>query len=203
MSFSPDDRILATGSTDARIKLWDVTTGECLKTLHNGTEVWSIAFSPDGQILANGSSGNTVKLWEVGSGKCLMELEGHNSQIWSVAFSPDGQILASGSGDCTIRLWDMRTGECLKTLQGHTDSVESVAFRPASSQALAESKNSHQILASGSKDETVKLWDVETGECLKTLRSPRLYEGMNITGVTGITEAQKMTLKALGALEMG
>jgi WD40 repeat protein len=200
VSFSPDDRILATGSTDARIKLWDVTTGECLKTLHNGTEVWSIAFSSDGQILANGSSGNTVRLWEVDSGKCLKELEGHNGQIWSVAFSPDGQILASGSRDRTIRLWDMRTRECLRMLQGHTDSVESVAFRPASS--LAESINSHQILASGSKDETVKLWDVETGECLKTLRSPRLYEGTNITGVTGITEAQKMTLKALGAMDL-
>ncbi|WP_019500703.1 NB-ARC domain-containing protein [Pseudanabaena sp. PCC 6802] len=201
VSFSPDDRILATGGIDARIKLWDVTTGECLKTLHDGTQVWSIAFSPDGLILANGSSRNTVKLWEVDSGKCLKELEGHNSQIWSVAFSPDGQILASGSSDRTIRLWDMRTGECLRTLQGHSDSVESVAFRPDNSQTLAESINSHQILASGSKDETIKLWDVETGECLATLRSPRLYEGTNITGVTGITEAQKTTLKVLGAME--
>jgi WD40 repeat protein len=202
VAFSPDDRILATGSIDERIKLWDVTTGECLKTLHNGSQVWSIAFSPDGQILANGSSSNTVKLWEVDSGKCFKELEGHNGQIWSVAFSPDGQILASGSSDRTIRLWDMLSGECLRILQEHTDSVESVAFRPASSQTLAQSINSHQILASGSKDETVKFWDVETGECLTTLRSPRLYEGMNITGVIGITEAQKMTLKALGAIEL-
>ncbi len=57
-----------------------------------------------------------------------------------------------------------------------------------------------QTLASGSQDETIKLWDVDTGECLKTLRATRPYEGMNITGVTGLTEAQKATLKALGAI---
>nr|WP_256871899.1 hypothetical protein [Nostoc sp. TCL26-01] len=57
------------------------------------------------------------------------------------------------------------------------------------------------MLASGSNDETIKLWDVQTGECLKTLRSDRPYEGMNITGVTGITDAQKATLRSLGAVE--
>jgi WD40 repeat protein len=58
-----------------------------------------------------------------------------------------------------------------------------------------------QTLASGSGDETVKLWQVETGECLKTLRADRPYEGMNIKGVTGLTAAQRATLKALGAVE--
>jgi WD40 repeat protein len=59
-----------------------------------------------------------------------------------------------------------------------------------------------KILASSSQDETIKLWDVQTSECLKTLRPPRPYEGMNITGVTGLTEAQKATLKVLGAIEL-
>jgi WD40 repeat protein len=59
-----------------------------------------------------------------------------------------------------------------------------------------------ETLASCSSDETIKLWDVKTGECLKTL-TDRPYEGMNITGVTGLTEAEKATLKALGAVEDG
>ena len=58
-----------------------------------------------------------------------------------------------------------------------------------------------QILASGSHDETIRMWDVGTGECLRILRTPRLYEGMKITGVTGLTEAQKTALKTLGAVE--
>ena len=59
------------------------------------------------------------------------------------------------------------------------------------------------MLASGSQDQTVRLWNVDTGECLKVLRAKRLYEGMNITGATGLTEAQKVTLKAIGAVETG
>jgi WD40 repeat protein len=89
-----------------------------------------------------------------------------------------------------VKLWDVCTGEVLKTLQGHTDSVRTVAFNPDGT-----------IIASGSADETIKLWDVRNGECLKTLRADRPYEGMNITGVTGLTEAQKGTLKTLGAIE--
>ena len=118
-------------------------------------------------------------------------MHGHSGGGWSVAFSPVGSTLASGSADSDVRLWDVGTGKCLKTLQGHSKGVRSVAFSPDG-----------RTLASGSADETIKLWDVETGECLKTLKPERLYEGMNITGATGITEAQKATLKALGAVEL-
>ena len=78
----------------------------------------------------------------------------------------------------------------MRTLQGHTSFVWSAAFSP-----------DNQTLASGSEDETIKLWDVLTGKCFKTLKAPRPYEGMNITGVTGLTEAEKNTLLALGAIE--
>lgn len=101
------------------------------------------------------------------------------------------QYIASGSDDNTVRIWDMATGQCLKILQGHTNVVESVAFSP-----------SGQFIVSGSQDESIKLWNTYTGECLKTLRIPKPYEGMNITGATGLTKAQKSTLKALGAFEI-
>jgi WD40 repeat protein len=76
-------------------------------------------------------------------------------------------------------------------LQGHTNQVESVAFQLDG-----------QALASGGYDETIKLWDVRTGECLKNLRADRPYKGTNITDVTGLSPAQKATLKALGASEI-
>jgi WD40 repeat protein len=182
---------LASGSYDQTVKLWDISTGECRQTLQGHENwVWTVAFSPDGQTLASGSGDHTVKLWHVRTGECYQTLQGYAGRVWSVHWSPDGQTLASGSSDQTVKLWDISTGECRQTLQGHANLAWSVAL-----------SSDGQMLASGSQDETIKLWDTKTGECLNTLRADRPYEGMNITGVKGLTEAQKATLKALGAVE--
>jgi WD40 repeat protein len=81
-------------------------------------------------------------------------------------------------------------GQCIVNLIEHDDSVTSVAFSPDG-----------YIVASASFDGTLKLWSSQTGNCLLTLQPDRPYERMNITGVTGLTEAQKATLKALGAVD--
>jgi WD40 repeat protein len=141
-------------------------------------------------MLASGSSDQTVRLWDVSSGQCLKTLPSHADQVWSVAFSPNAQILACGGSDPTVWLWNVKTGRCSQILQGHTNPVRTITFSP----------DGHTI-ASSSEDETIKLWNAETGECFKTLRSTRPYERMNITGVTGLTETQKATLKTLGAVE--
>jgi WD40 repeat protein len=192
VAFSPSNNILASASADSTVKLWDSTTGEVLRTCTgHASWVWSVAFSPSGNILASGSADNTVKFWDVSTGQCLKTMQGHDSMVVSVIFSPDGTRLVSGSHDRTVRLWDVSTGECLKVLQGHDNWVWSVAF----------SLDGHSI-ASASQDETIKLWDAKTGDCLKTLPVPKPYEGMNITGVTSLTDAQKATLNALGAVEV-
>lgn len=108
-----------------------------------------------------------------------------------MAFHPDDTLLATGATDYTVRLWAVRSGQLLTTLYGHTDLIESVRFSPDG-----------RLLASGSADETIRLWDVSTGECLYTLRADGPYAGMNITGVTGISAAQKAALKALGAVDL-
>ncbi len=191
VSFSPNGKALASGSEDWTARLWEVNTGQCLYTLQGHTNrIWSVAFSPDGRVLASGSEDRTVRLWDVGTGHCVNVLLGHTHGIQSVAFSPDGNTLASSSSDQTIRLWEVSTGCCLKILQDHTNRIASITFSPDG-----------QILASGSHDGTIKLWDVQTGECLKMLRSDRPYERINITGVTGLTEAQKASLRALGAID--
>ncbi|MDZ7953401.1 NB-ARC domain-containing protein [Nostoc sp. DedQUE09] len=190
VAFSQDSKMLVSVSNDQTVRLWDVSTGRCLQTMYGHTDwIWSVALSPDGNIVASGSFDQTVKLWDVSTGKCLGTLYGHTSGVYTVAFL-DNCTLASGSGDQMVKLWDLNTSSCVKTLLAHTKLVWSVAFSPDG-----------QTLVSSSEDETIKLWDVNTGICLKTLRSYRPYEAMNITKVTGLTEAQKSTLKDLGAVD--
>jgi hypothetical protein len=151
--------------------------------------ILSIALSTNGELLAAGTGNGEVWLWDASSGIPIHICKGHTDWIRSVAFSPDGQLLASGSDDQTVRLWEVSTGQNLKTLYGHANWIWTVAFSPDG-----------QLLASGSYDGTIKFWDVQTGKCLQTLRSERPYERMNIIGVRGLTEAQKVALRALGAI---
>ncbi|WP_414576252.1 NACHT domain-containing protein [Anabaena sp. CCY 9402-a] len=195
IAFSHDGKLLATGSEDNTIKLWDISTGKCINTLQGHLDwVWSVSFNLDGQILASGGGNydKIVKLWNISTGECIKTLQGHSSDARFVEFSPDSRIIASSSHDRTIRLWDFYTGECFKTLEGHTNWVVSISFSPDG-----------KILASGSEDGTIKLWDIQTGCCISTLIPERPYERMNIIGVKGLTEAEKATLKALGAVEYG
>ncbi|PYH28219.1 NACHT and WD40 domain protein [Aspergillus neoniger CBS 115656] len=149
VALSPDGRILASGSWDDTIKLWDPATGVEQRTLTGHSSlIFSVAFSPDGRTLASGSRDHTIKLWNPVTGVEQRTLTGHSSTVFSVAFSPDGRTLASGSDDKTIKLWDPATGVEQRTLTGHSSTVSSVAFLPDG-----------RILASGSWDQTIKLWE--------------------------------------------
>ncbi|WP_404790693.1 NB-ARC domain-containing protein [Altericista sp. CCNU0014] len=198
IAFDADGQWLASGSSDQTIRIWDVQTGECLRVLRGHTGgVFSLAFASNGQQLVSGSFDRTIRLWELKSGECIQVLQGHTSGVWSIALSPDGQTLASGSGDRTVRLWNLQTGNCLNVLHEHTSGVTSVIFSPVDASLPS---GIDRVVLSGSDDRTIKLWDVATGRCMKTLMGDRLYEGMNIQGAIGLTNAQKSTLRALGAL---
>ncbi|AFZ00427.1 NACHT and WD40 repeat domain-containing protein [Calothrix sp. PCC 6303] len=194
VAFSLDGEILASGLSDGTLQLWNIHTSECLKTLQVGNNIGtrSIAFSPDSKVLASGISNASVGLWNISTGEFLRSLQAHTDSVLAVAFSPDSKILASSGDDQTVILWDINSGECLKILRGHSLWIRSVAF-----------SSDGNIIASCSCDSTIKLWNVETGECLKTLINKRPYENMTITGVRGLTEAEKASLKALGAVEDG
>jgi WD40 repeat protein len=189
IDYSPDGQFLASGEENHNIHLWNPQTGQCLKTLQGHTNrVMSIAFSADGKQLVSGSEDGTVRIWDVKSGQCVCVLEA-DERIASVAFAPNGDFVASGGVDQLVKIWNLSTGEC-RIVRGHCDRIWSVKFNRDSS-----------ILASGSEDQTVRLWDVESGECVKVLQKPQPYDGMKIANISGVTNAQKTTLKALGAID--
>lgn len=150
---------------------------------------WKPAIQNSQSIIATGGVDQTVKLWNIETGECIQSLVGHSSLVTAIAWNREGRLLASGSSDGTLKLWDCDQGECIQTLHGHQGLIWSVCFNP-----------NGDTIASGSEDQTVRLWDISTGKCLRTLRADSPYEGMNITGVTGLTEGQKATLRALGAV---
>ncbi len=211
VAFNHDGSRLASAGNDKTVKLWQIGSpsaadfGECLKNLPQSKWVLGLAFSPDGQILASsGGEDRALKLWDVKSEDYIKTLLGHVSSVWALATSPDGQLLASGSEDGLIRLWQLGSpsvagfGQCLKILHGHGEWIRSLAFTPDNTR-----------LVSGSEDGTIRLWQTESpfsadfGDCLAILRSDRPYERLNISNATGLSEAQKASLKALGAVEDG
>jgi len=198
-SFSPDGRLLASGSYDGTVKLSDAATGALVHTLVQASTVWSVAFSPDGKLLASGLRDGEVKLWNVATGTEVRTLTGHTDIVWSVVFSPDGKFLASGSEDKTVKLWDIATGAVVRTLVAHSEAATCVAFSPdgtllasgmweevelwnAATGEEVRTLVGHvyyvnsvafspdgRLLASGSSDSTIKLWDVATGAVVRTL----------------------------------
>lgn len=170
VAISPDSKIVASNDNET-IKLWNHQTGREIATLEgHKSRVNAIVISPDGKTLASGSEDKTIKLWNLANGKEIRTITGHSDSVHAIAISPDGKILASGSNDKTIRLWDLQTGAAIRTITGHSSWVRSVAIGSFNSSFGNENENDNKILASGSTDKTIKVWNLSTGKLIHTLK---------------------------------
>ena len=162
VAYSPDGKLLSSGSADRSIKIWDAQSGSLKRTLEDTAFVRSVCFSPDGKYLVSGSDDGLVKIWDVKKGIELRVFSGHTGRVNCVCFSPNGKHLASASDDKTIRIWSVKSGDLLESLTGHAAAVECVDFSP-------DGKRLASVTFFG--DSSIKIWDAQNGSLLKTLSS--------------------------------
>lgn len=195
--------LLVSASRDKTLRVWDVTTGYCLKTLRGHTE-WVRCVTPslDGRWLLSAGNDRTPRLWDAATGEVKITFEGHEHFLEAVAFAPpaayphlaqlagykkapslqsSGEFLVTGGRDKLIKIWDNR-GTCHKTLVGHDNWIRGLAFHPGG-----------RYLLSVSEDKTLRCWDLsQEGKCVK------IVEGAHDHFVTAIRWAPDMNNQVNG-----
>ncbi|KAF7559527.1 hypothetical protein G7046_g4626 [Stylonectria norvegica] len=174
--------LLASASRDVTLRIWDVTTGYCMKTIRGHADwIRDVCPSIDGRFLLSTGNDRTVRLWDISisTPETKLVMVGHEHYVECCAFAPPtsyqylgpmaglkkppplnsaAEFMASGSRDKTIRLWDAR-GTCIKTLIGHDNWVRALVFHP-----------SGKFLLSVADDRTLRCWDLsQDGKCVKVL----------------------------------
>lgn len=162
LAASPDGMHVVAGSRDTYVRVWNVQTGKCLYELKGHTDVVvCVAFSPDGTWFLSGSSDKTIRMWEMATGKCVKVFKGHTDDVNCVAWRSDGAHIVSGSSDGCLRFWDVISGDSIGLIKASTISINKVSYSMDDKYVLSVSAAS------------ARLWMVETGECIKTLKFGR------------------------------
>ena len=190
MRWSPNGAMLAASCEDDTIGVWNTDSGEPL--LRVPGERWCLAWSSDSKRLAlfeSRSEDSELLLWDI-QRRERIPLAVHPGVVVEIAWMEDDTFLITAGDDGRLRSWEVDTGNCVLQIQAHPGKINTMKLSP-----------DETMLASSGDDGGIMIHDAHSGKLLKMLRRDRPYERLNITGVKGLTEAQKATLHALGAIE--
>ena len=169
VTYAPDGRFVATASDDGTVRIWETESHAVVATLDDHSScVNQVVFAPDGSWFATSSCDHTVRTWDLKTFRSMNTFGPHENAVFGLAISPDGKTIAAGlgrgklesRGKCDVVLWDVATGQRKRILSGHEHDVRSTAFAPDGT------------LATASFDGTVRMWNADTGELLRTLQQP-------------------------------
>jgi WD40 repeat protein len=170
IAFSPDDDMLACGSKDGTVRIWDIQTSVLVQSFAgHGGRIFSVVFSPCGNMIVSGSDDNTIRIWDISIG-CKCALTGHTESVSAVCWSGTGDRVISGSWDASVRVWDVSRQTCLMVLRGHTREVTAVAFSLDSA-----------LVASGSLNGTVRVYDARSGHVLQRISTDRMIDSVQFS----------------------
>lgn len=176
VEISPDNRYIASASSDGSVLLWDFESGELLQTMELHTdEVRSLSFSPDGRILASAGHDGRIILQDIETRSINREIQVTPFEeddptviIYSIDFSPDGNHIVSGDDDNFVRIRDVRTGELVAESSGHENWVRVVKYDPTG-----------RAIISGDYDGRLYFWNAETGEQLTDYLTTGHFSGIS------------------------
>jgi WD40 repeat protein len=156
---TPDGRRAVTGSVDCEIKVWDLASGRCEKTLTGHTKsISEMLATPDGRHVVSGSRDRTIRLWDLDSGACVRVLEGSTDDVVALALSPDGTALVAGCHDGSVSVWDLAGGGGGARLDKFDTATASLAVAPDGGWAVGCSADGH-----------IKAWDLASKQCIVSL----------------------------------